>query len=511
MSLATPDCRGAAIFDVASTPVSSKVIFWLISAIVLASIALQIHLGVNPDTSWNITLAEKVLDGERPNIDFFEINPPMSYFIYVAPTLAARLTGLSPEFMVYLFCFLGAALSVYLASLILARGRVTDDVTIERFIFIAISALFLLPAHAFAEREHIALIVATPSIAALIVCASRAQTDRLLGLLAGVAAGLALSIKPHFGFFFLFGFLYAARRSSWRAALGHISLHAALAFAALYWIAVALWLPAFFDNVAPIVSDIYLTARKALSTLYFDPSFKIWTAMAAALALAARKRIAEPFVAIPALSSLGAVVAYLIQGKFWPYQVYPAFAFMALAIGPLAVDWVTGPARAYRPYLGLAAAQTVAGVFALAGLWLAQGGDQRDLEKVVREISPRPSMLAISPDIGTAYPLTRRVHGVWAGSSFGIWVTALSMAAYARNPDNVEAARRYEAYMRLDRERLVADILSKKPDVILVPNEGWLAWALSHDDIKAALSGYELRADVDRISVFARREKGPES
>ena len=89
MSLATPDCRGAAIFDVASTPVSSKVIFWLISAIVLASIALQIHLGVNPDTSWNITLAEKVLDGERPNIDFFEINPPMSYFIYVAPTLAA--------------------------------------------------------------------------------------------------------------------------------------------------------------------------------------------------------------------------------------------------------------------------------------------------------------------------------------------------------------------------------------------------------------------------------------
>jgi hypothetical protein len=483
---------------------SATIAFWLLSAVVLMSVALQVYLGVDTDTSWNITLAEKVLDGARPNIDFIEINPPMSYFIYVAPTLVARLTGLSPEFMVDLFCFAGVGASLYLASAILGRSGVVGQAVSERITFFAALALLLLPARSFAQREHIALIAATPCLAALVICASRARTEPLLGLLAGLGAGLAISIKPHFGLFFLLGFLYAARRSGWRAALGHSSLFAALAFVALYWIAVAACLPAFFERVAPIVSEIYLPARKTFSALRYDPSFAIWTLLAAALALAASKRAAEPFVAIPALASFGAFVAYLIQGKFWPYQAYPAFAFMMLAIGPLVVDWVADP-RTSRRYVSLAAAEAVAGLFALAGLWLGQGWDQRDLEKAIKEISPHPTMLAISPDIATGYPLARHVHGVWAGSSFGIWMTSLSMDARAHNPDNVEAARRYDAYMRLDRERLVADITDQKPEVILVPDKQWLGWAESNHDVATALADYDLRADADDTSVFVRR------
>jgi hypothetical protein len=82
---------------------------WLLAAITMLALAVQIRCAVETDVSWNITLVEKILDGQRPNIDFFEINPPLSYLLYAPPTLAARLSGTSPEFMVDLFCFLCGA------------------------------------------------------------------------------------------------------------------------------------------------------------------------------------------------------------------------------------------------------------------------------------------------------------------------------------------------------------------------------------------------------------------
>jgi hypothetical protein len=56
-------------------------------AIVSLAVAVQMYLGLNTDTSWNITLVEKLLAGERPYIDFIEINPPASFLLCLAPTL----------------------------------------------------------------------------------------------------------------------------------------------------------------------------------------------------------------------------------------------------------------------------------------------------------------------------------------------------------------------------------------------------------------------------------------
>jgi hypothetical protein len=47
----------------------------------------------------------------------------------------------------------------------------------------------------------------------------------------------------------------------------------------------------------------------------------------------ARPRIDAPLVSIPLLASLGPALGFLIQGKAWPYQAYPAVALMALALG----------------------------------------------------------------------------------------------------------------------------------------------------------------------------------
>jgi hypothetical protein len=475
----------------------------LLTAIVLASVAAQIHWGVNTNSSWNITLAEKALQGQRPNIDFFEINPPLSYLIYAPPTLAANLTGVRPEFMVNLFCFLGAGLCLWLSGAILARGGVVDRASGARLAVVAAMATFLLPAGAFTEREQIAFAASLPCLAALTVFATGRGIEPAFSALAGFSAGVAMSIKPHFAMFFLPGLIYAARGGGWRKLAFETGPYIALAVVAFYWIAVAIWLPAFFAFVAPIVRDIYVPDRKPLETLLSDPSFLIWAALGSLLALIARRRLAEPLVAIPTLASLGAMGAYVIQGKYWPYQAYPGIALMALALGPIVLSELARPGQSRKLWLWVAAAEMTAALLGLAGYWLALRIDRTELEKVVAATAQHPKILAISPDIETGHPLTRQVHGVWVGSTYGPWITQLSMRALERFP-NAEAERKYRAYMRFDRERLTADIVNNKPDVILIANKEWLDWARSNADVEAALASYGLSATVGETIVYTR-------
>lgn len=479
--------------------------FWPLAAIALLAVAVQIHWGVNTDTSWNITLAEKVLDGLRPDVDFIEINPPLSFLLYLPPTLAARLTGATPEFMVDLFCFIGAGLSLWLAGAILAAGGLVTRAAGMRLAIIAGVALLLLPARAFDEREHIALIACLPCLAAIAVWAAAGRVAPLLSLVAGLGAALALSIKPHFALFVLPPVVYLGRRAGWRALVTHIEPYVAVAGVALYWGAIAIWCPAFLERAAPIVRDIYLPVRLPLATLWRDPTFIVWIALGALLLCAARRRLNEPLVAVPALASIGAMAAYLIQGKFWPYQGYPVVALLALALGPVVLEGLAELRQARYPIARAALAVGAALSLWLAGFWLSLNFDRSELEQVVAAIGPHPTMLAISPDIGTGHPLARRVHGVWVGSTFGLWITHMTLGALARGAGEA-TARKYEGYLELDRRMLVDDIVGKRPDAILIAGGPWLAWAQSHADVAAALAPYRLKATADGVMVFMRED-----
>jgi hypothetical protein len=468
--------------------------FWLASAIVLAAAAMQIDYGVNTDTSWYITLAEKMLDGQRPYVDFIDVNSPSPTLLCLLPALASRLVGVPAEFMVDLFCFVGVGVSLWLSGIILTRGIALASADRTRLFLVGLAALTLLPGRAFAQREHIAVLACLPCLATLVVWAARGRVAPALSLLAGVGVGVALAIKPHFVLFLLPPLGYLISRVGWRLVAVRIELHAALAATVLYWIAVLVFFPAFFDHAA-VGRDVYVAARRPMADLLTDPVFLGWVLLAATLTLAARKRLVEPLIAAPALASLGAIVAYLLQAKGWPYQGYPALAFIVLALCPLLIEHF----RESRAHVAMAAV-----ALSLSSVWLASGVDKPDLERAVAALGPRPKLMAIGSDIAIGHPLTRHVHGVWVGSLCSLWITDMSSRLLVRGATGEEAAK-YEAYLRFDRERLVSDIVDKKPDAILIANQGWLTWTQTHPDVAAALSDYDLRATADGIMVYARR------
>ena len=72
---------------------------WLLLVLVLLlAVVLRHGATINDDVSWCVTLAEKVLDGERLYVDVIEINPPATMFLYVVPALMGRLSGLPAKF-----------------------------------------------------------------------------------------------------------------------------------------------------------------------------------------------------------------------------------------------------------------------------------------------------------------------------------------------------------------------------------------------------------------------------
>jgi hypothetical protein len=247
-----------------------------------------------------------------------------------------------------------------------------------------------------------------------------------------------------------------------------------------------------------------------LATLLHDPTSILWIVLGVLLACAGRGRLSEPLIAVPALSSIGAMAAYLIQGKLWPYQGYPIAALLALALGPLVLENLATLRQSRYPLARVAVAVAFAAAMGIAGFWLSLDFDRSELERVVSGISPHPTVLAISPNIGTGHPLVRRVHGVWVGSTFGLWITHMSLRALAQNPSEAEA-RKYEGYLRLDRQMLVADIVENKPDAILIAGAPWLAWARSQADVAAALAPYRLRATADDVMVFTREDAAPQA
>lgn len=76
----------------------------LIGGIFLLSIILwrlltipALHpLTIAPDQSMFVAIGELLLQGKRPYVDFFDVNPPLAFYAHIAPNLVSRYFGTTP-------------------------------------------------------------------------------------------------------------------------------------------------------------------------------------------------------------------------------------------------------------------------------------------------------------------------------------------------------------------------------------------------------------------------------
>jgi hypothetical protein len=381
---------------------------WIIAAVLLvAAIVVQSGSWIGTDTSFMLTLGSQYLDGRAIYRDVIEINPPASMLLYLPAIKLARLLGVRPEFMTSALVF-SAGLGSAAASLgLLRRAGLIAKRYLPYYYCAVIAIFFILPGSAFTEREHIALILLIPAMAAIMVRTCKKSVPIAYALAAGICLGVTISIKPHF----LLGYGPMVAWSIWRtrslAPAWTVENICGAAVALAYVATVFLCFPDFIYGVLPVLRDVYLPVRLDTATLLFCPS------------MAAQGRISKS-LALPALlGSAGFAVIAMIQGKGWLYHFYPALSLgmMALLI-VIAEEGGTVRARQIAA-IGLFAA------FGISTWQFAQTFDYDELYAKLRTVAPpHPRILLASGDVKDGHPITRWLDGSWVGSSPALWMAA---------------------------------------------------------------------------------------
>ncbi len=503
----------------------------LATAIGLAAIGLQLHYGLLGDVSWLITVDEKWLDGATPYLDVIEINPPASLMLYWPAVALARLLGVAPEFTVAAFGFLAIAASVGASAAILGRAGLAGRVGPVGF-GVTLAGLAILPGQSFDERDQLAILFGLPFLALAAARASHRPVDAWMALIAGLGGGAMAVVKPPYALVAIAIAPYLARRIGLRALFGCVEFYVAGAIGLAYVALIGKAFPHYVETVLPLGVELYAPIREPLFALLTGPGALIVFVIGVATVRIAERELAAPLIAVPALGALGAVGAFLVQGKGWLYQIYPAIALMTVAAG-LALDLrPTSPLRAALAALAaLATALAVlwlarwplpiafavaAGAYALAraltgegrleamavaaafgaacGLFAMDGIRAAALQRALASLGPHPTVAAISESLAFGHPMVRAVDGVWAQSVPSLWIAAAARRMIDEHPGDPAIAARMQGYIETDRDRLVADLTKNRPDALLVGrlDTRFHQWAWNDPKIAAARADYRL-------------------
>jgi hypothetical protein len=482
---------------------------WLPALAVFAlAAALRGFIPANSDVSWDITVAEKVLAGARLYIDVIEVNPPATIYLYLPATALAHLLRLKPEWLVDAFVFLLAGASLWFVCRLAASARLLPRIDGRVAAACIAFLLLVLPARIFGEREHVALIVALPALFVCVLLAQNKKVPWTAQTVAGIGAGLMAIIKPHL----MLGIVFAA-------AVAAISVKSWRPFFALQnWIAgflcalYALWVwlafPAFFSDVLPLVLAVYVPLKAPLAELLFQRGLLLWLASFAFSWWLLRGKILQPALFVPLAASTGFALAYLLQGKVWPYQSFPAIAVSAFALMlAFLIRFHDGRAKASDRAVRLAAASVVSLIAGLGFFWFSLALDVSAANASVRAAKPHPKIIALSDDLGVGHPLTREVGGTWAGRQPSLWVT--TFVRLLRNRGGIDPATdaKLSTYAARERDGFAEDVLREKPDIILldrISRFDWLAWAKADPRLAAALKRYREGQSAGGITILSR-------
>ena len=467
-------------------------------AIIAAAIVQQSTIGINPDTSWLITVSERVLAGDRLYVDVFELNPPASVLTIMPAVLLAALFQLRPEAVV-----VGGMIALAIGSALLfvrlLRGADLLGKNEAPWVMVAtLFALLLLPGMNFAQREHIALVVCLPWLALMAVRAGGGGASRGMLVLAGLGVGVTAMVKPHFLLVIALPLLVLAwRRRSLRPIFGLETMICA-AVVATYVASTFVLTPEFWTIAVPLVSEGYLQQRQPLfQTLTMVPALLSFSAIGTAAAIEGRA-LPRRATLMLLLGAAAFEAAVLVQGKgFWNHQ-YPVLALGLIALA-MALTRRNAPVGERR--IGLLLGLVVAGA---ASVLTGRMHLYPEVAALIRSHAPqRPTMIMAGSNLTVAHPLTRWVDGRWVGTRGSMWASSAARELLAGSPDPSQRIR-LEAQVAEDRRLWLADVAKGLPDVILVWEREGLQWVGPGPDLAAALRPYRKAGSAQGVTVLVR-------
>ena len=484
-----------------------------IAAITVFAIFWQTRWGTITDTSWLITVCERLLAGEHLYIDVIETNPPFSIWLYIPPVALANVMGMPPEFLVHAWTYLATLAGLLFAGMIVRRAGFEEAGKLFVMAPAIYALLVLFPGNAFTQREHIGMALLLPMLA-LMAWRMRGEASPSLPLAvaAGVNGSVMLLVKPYYALMVLLPVLFICWRRS--------SLHPL--FAPEHWViglicsaylaTVLIAYPEYVSDVYPALAELYAPVRfyQAMVWLYGPAALLLGLA---AYLYAPRGRLPE-LACTTLLASVAGLVTLVWQAKGWPYHAYPALfcailAVICLSCSRKAQDRAARGGRFDRLLRIFVLALGVLAGF--APLWVTQKPPAAAVE-AVSSAAARPTIASISVDIAVGHPLSRMAGGDYRSSYASLWAVRGAEIQMRKAVDDPAEVARLKALRDRFVDEAAEEIERIRPDVIL-DSGGKSTWAEqaigANPRMRQLLKAYRMVFQDDRTTVLIRLDLPP--
>ena len=506
MSVIEPTARREFSLPVSAAQLSPLV--WCAGVFVFALLWQYFLFGVNTDTSWLITVCERMLAGDRLYVDVLEVNPPMTMWMYMPAVMFAHDIGIAPEAVVYGYAYLASLTGLGFAAYIARRAEFDENPFLYKMLPVFLALLIVLPAYTFSQREHFGVALLLPLLT-LLAWRIKASNDRQPGVWLAVAAGLCGSmivlVKPYYAIMIVVPALYVAWRKRSVRWLFTAEYWTILCVCALYLAAAMLIYPEYLRDIVPVVVDTYAQHQFVGWTIMFYGAFFL-----PIIYVFVRFRPgwrSSPLITVVMISSIVGLAPLVYQGKAFPYHALPAFM---LAIGALVCKMFQPGYDVSRnggfPRNGLVVLCALSAAFPFI---LADKTDAAMVQTVRGKISwPTVDMIGTGIQIG--HPFTRMVGGTWTGQHCSDWLGGMAFyfANLSREAGDDARARHYDDITKTYIAGRVRTLKTKPPQILLLQKQtNWVNHFLSDPALDGFMNQYRLIAEDDERSVFLRIAK----
>jgi hypothetical protein len=466
--------------------------------------------GTVPDTSWLITVIERIDAGERLYRDVIETNPPFSIWLYVLPVQFANLIGIAPESAVRLYTILICLAGTSLTGWMLVSGRILKPRSATIVSLILFSIAVLISGNAFTERDQIGAVLALPlfALAAWRIAGPETRSPGPLHwLTAAIGASVFAMVRPYYAVVIIAVALYLALRQRNIRMLFLPEFVLAGVGTAGYLVLIYFLYPAFFATLLPLLRETYIAYRQptGLLLLFATP----WLVLPFAYAFR------RPWIQPPGpsdvlmVASLAAWLPYFMQGKGWPYHAYPAMLFGSAAL-------VVGIAILFEKHgSGPKLDHVVIAVVAILVAHLRFAASEKPADALVAAAlrhGEQPTVGMLGGGIDAGHPLTRMINGRWIEPYCSDWIAAYAIRRekMAALIGDVAGARRFDAMAARYLTEKKARLLRQLPQILIVDRGGLLVQEmLTRLGFDTILARYDRIASKGSLDIYRLTDKAP--
>lgn len=181
------------------------ILVWLLLAFAACLWSLWVvpQMGPNNDHLALLDQTSRLLAGEKPYVDYVDVNPPLIHLLYALPVFIAESTKTPPMESLVACTYILIATSLLLSMRILRRGGAS--VNTSRLAASALACgLLVMPmvSQFFGDRSHLMIVLISPWMILFSPLVDRASVPRRWRLLAALMGAVGFAIKPYYYIFY---------------------------------------------------------------------------------------------------------------------------------------------------------------------------------------------------------------------------------------------------------------------------------------------------------------------